>query len=147
MRYAKPSENVGLGKARNSVRLRKRILRWGLAFILLGVGWVLFVLAQIGSVERNPAANATLSEPAEVGIVLGAAMWGDEPSPGLRERLEQSLKDYEAGKFKWFLLTGGWIRQLRDIPKRRGWRIIWSSTEFRGTKCSWKTRRLAPTRT
>lgn len=107
MRYAKPRENVGLGKARNSVRVRKRILRWGLAFILLGMGWVLFVLAQIGSVERNPAANATLSEPAEVGIVLGAAMWGDEPSPGLRERLEQSLKDYEAGKFKWFLLTGG----------------------------------------
>lgn len=109
MRYVKPRENVSLGKVRNPRRgrVRKRIFRWGLAFILLGIGWVLFVLAQIGSVERNPAAHADLDEPAEVGIVLGAAMWGDEPSPGLRERLEQSLKDYEAGKFKLFLLTGG----------------------------------------
>lgn len=109
MRYAKPSENVSLGKARNPRRgrLRKRIFRWGLAFILLGLGWMLFTLAQIGSVERNPAANSALSDPADVGIVLGAALWGDEPSPGLRERLEQSLKDFEAGKFQLFLLTGG----------------------------------------
>ncbi|WP_059042975.1 YdcF family protein [Paenibacillus rubinfantis] len=109
MRYAKPNVSVrgGTNGSQRKGRVRKRIFRWGLVLILLGVGWSLFVLAQIGSVERNPAANTDLSEPAEVGIVLGAAMWGDEPSPGLRERLEQSLKDFEAGKFKWFLLTGG----------------------------------------
>lgn len=109
MRYAKPNDSPILGKARNKRkgRGRKRIFRWGIVFVLLGVGWTLFVLAQIGSVERNPAANPAFGQPAEVGIVLGAALWGDEPSPGLRERLEQSLKDYEEGRFKLFLLTGG----------------------------------------
>lgn len=109
MRHAKPSGNMLLGQAfeKRRARVGKRIFRWGLVFILLGIGWMLFVLAQIGSVERNPAANSALSEPADVGIVLGAALWGDEPSPGLRERLEQSLKDFEAGRFQLFLLTGG----------------------------------------
>jgi vancomycin permeability regulator SanA len=109
MRNAKPNEmmRMPLRPNQRKGRVRKRIFRWGLVVISLGIGWMLYVLAQIGSIERNPAANSDLSEPAEVGIVLGAALWGDEPSPGLRERLDQSLRDYKAGKFQWFLLTGG----------------------------------------
>ena len=86
---------------------RKRLLRWGLLVAVLGICWMLFVLAQIGSIERNAAVTSQLAEPADVGIVLGASLWGDVPSPGLRERLDQSLEDYEAGRFKFFVLTGG----------------------------------------
>lgn len=86
---------------------RKRLLRWVLLVLVLSICWILFVLAQIGSIERNSAVNSQLAEPADVGIVLGASLWGDVPSPGLKERLDQSLKDYEAGRFKLFVLTGG----------------------------------------
>jgi uncharacterized SAM-binding protein YcdF (DUF218 family) len=122
MRHAKPSGNVLLGQTleKRRARVGKRIFRWGLLFILLGIGWMLFVLAQIGSVERNHAANSTLSEPADVGIVLGAALWGDEPSPGLRERLEQSLKDFEAGRFQLFLLTGGLDTSTSNYTEAEG---------------------------
>ncbi|AZK49070.1 YdcF family protein [Paenibacillus lentus] len=84
-----------------------RWLRFGLVLILLGIGWFLYVLAQIGSVERSPAVAIKDMPAADVGIVLGASMWGDRPSPGLEERLRHSLEQYQAGKFKIFLLTGG----------------------------------------
>ncbi|WP_068785593.1 YdcF family protein [Paenibacillus phocaensis] len=116
MRDIKSSESMSLRTTRRKrkSRVAKRVIQWGGFIVLLGIGWMLFVLSQIGSIERNPAANSALSEPADVGIVLGASLWGDVPSPGLQERLEQSLKDYEAGKFKWFLLTGG-----LDTPSSR----------------------------
>lgn len=89
-------------------RPRRRWWLWTLVIcFVLGAGWCLYALAQIGSVDRNPAANRTYSEPADVGIVLGASMWGDEPSPGLKERLQLALEDYKEGKFEVFLLTGG----------------------------------------
>ncbi|MCM3702758.1 YdcF family protein [Paenibacillus macerans] len=94
--------------------MRRKLILWGLVLCALGLAWVLFVLAQIGSVERNPAVSAGFSQPADVGIVLGASLWGDVPSPGLQERLEQSIQDYKAGKFKLFLLTGG-----RDTPNSK----------------------------
>lgn len=92
---------------RKSRPLYIRLLRWGLVLALLGIGWFLYVLAQIGSVERSPAVSIQDMPTADVGIVLGAAMWRDRPSPGLEERLRHSLEQYQAGKFKLFLLTGG----------------------------------------
>ncbi|WP_245954492.1 YdcF family protein [Fontibacillus phaseoli] len=72
-----------------------------------GILWSLYVLAEIGSVDRNPAASRDYPETADVGIVLGASMWGDRPSPGLQERLQLALQDYKDGKFRVFILTGG----------------------------------------
>lgn len=96
-----------LGSRRRRSRKFVWMLRIGVTCILLGVLWSVYALAQIGSVYRNTAATAVASEPADVGIILGAAMWGDKPSPGLRERLEQGLADYKAGRFHSFILTGG----------------------------------------
>ncbi|MEA3569682.1 hypothetical protein U9M73_06680 [Paenibacillus phoenicis] len=148
MRNAKPNEIIRMPMRPNQRkgRVRKRIYRWGLVVILLGIGWMLYVLVQIGSIERNPAASSDLSDPAEVGIVLGAALWGDEPSPGLRERLDQSLKDYKAGKFQWFLLTGGLDTATSQYTKRKVWRTTWNSMEFRGRRCCLRTRQLVPMR-
>lgn len=83
-----------------------RLIRWGLIICVLGVLWALYVLARIGSIDQNPAAAANQAH-AEVGIVLGASLWGDVPSPGLEERLQLGLRDYQAGKFQIFILTGG----------------------------------------
>jgi uncharacterized SAM-binding protein YcdF (DUF218 family) len=44
---------------------------------------------------------------ADVGIVLGAAIWGERPSPSLRERLDQALQLYRDGYVRYLLVTGG----------------------------------------
>ncbi|RIE04900.1 YdcF family protein [Cohnella faecalis] len=44
---------------------------------------------------------------ADVGIVLGATLWNDKPSPGLQERLDHALTLYRQGAFKQFIVTGG----------------------------------------
>lgn len=36
----------------------------------------------------------------DIGIVLGASLWGDEPSPGLRERLNKALEPVQGGAFR-----------------------------------------------
>ncbi|MCM3039195.1 YdcF family protein [Paenibacillus motobuensis] len=96
-----------VGNRRRSKRKFVWVLRIGLTCILIGILWSVYALAQIGSVYRNTAATTAASEPADVGIILGAAMWGDQPSPGLQERLEQGLAAYKAGRFHTFILTGG----------------------------------------
>lgn len=102
-----------------SSRRKRRVprpVRWGGLFVLLGIAWSLYCLAEIGSVERSSAVITAVfdSEPKDVGIVLGAALWGDVPSPGLEERLQQALRDYKAGKFSSLILTGG-----RDTPESK----------------------------
>ncbi|USG64412.1 YdcF family protein [Brevibacillus ruminantium] len=44
---------------------------------------------------------------ADVAIVLGAAIWGDRPSPGLRERLDEGLKLFQEGYVSYLLVSGG----------------------------------------
>ena len=73
-----------------------------MAAALLLVGWIGFMLWTITSFEPDP-----LDEQYDVGIVLGAALWRNEPSPGLRERLDHALALYQAGKFDKLIVTGG----------------------------------------
>ncbi|MFC7680011.1 YdcF family protein [Paenibacillus sp. GCM10028914] len=72
-----------------------------LAIVLLGILWSAYVYYQINRAE------STVTDKADVGIILGASMWGDEPSPGLRERLEHGLKLYEDGLYQSIIVTGG----------------------------------------
>ncbi|AWP28251.1 MULTISPECIES: YdcF family protein [Paenibacillus] len=72
-----------------------------LSLVVLGVLWSGYAYWKIESAESSPA------EKADVGIILGASMWGDQPSPGLRERLEQALVEYNAGRFDTFIVSGG----------------------------------------
>ncbi|WP_106767791.1 YdcF family protein [Paenibacillus faecalis] len=80
---------------------RKRILYGLLALFLLGLVWVAYVYFQINRAE------STVTVKADVGIILGASMWGDQPSPGLRERLEHGLTLYEEGFYDSIIVTGG----------------------------------------
>lgn len=53
---------------------------------------------------------ATLGEfpvEADAAIVLGAAAWGKNPSPVLRERANHAISLYRAGKVHWIVCTGG----------------------------------------
>ncbi|SMF86472.1 protein SanA, affects membrane permeability for vancomycin [Paenibacillus uliginis N3/975] len=91
-------------KSSNSSKGRpwlKRCLYGVLALFLMGIVWSTYVYYQINRAE------STVKAEADVGIILGASMWGDHPSPGLRERLEHGLKLYEEGFYNSFIVTGG----------------------------------------
>ncbi|MBY0085563.1 YdcF family protein [Brevibacillus sp. M2.1A] len=69
---------------------------------LLGLLWSGYNWYRIEQmIKKANARHAT------VGIVLGAAVWGEGPSPGLRERLEQAATLYEEGYVSKLLVTGG----------------------------------------
>jgi uncharacterized SAM-binding protein YcdF (DUF218 family) len=85
------------------------ISRWKKRFLLLlivcfsgGLIWIGYVLWRIAQVEKQ-----AVPRPADVAIVLGAAVWGEQPSPGLRERLDQALRLYRQGYAPYLIVTGG----------------------------------------
>ncbi|MBB6669155.1 YdcF family protein [Cohnella nanjingensis] len=88
---------------------RKRAIRAIAAIALVGVialaAWCAAIYVHIARFEGLPADSAPRH--ADVGIVLGASLWQDKPSPGLRERLDLGLSLYRAGTFDRFILTGG----------------------------------------
>ncbi|WP_068617396.1 YdcF family protein [Paenibacillus tuaregi] len=88
------------------------VLRIAQTVIVLTVMFVLWLGYAWYQVSNTPVTQAV--KKADVGIILGAALWGDEPSPGLKERLEQGLKEYRAGMFQYFIVSGG-----RDTVRSR----------------------------
>jgi uncharacterized SAM-binding protein YcdF (DUF218 family) len=45
--------------------------------------------------------------PADAAIVLGAAVWGEQPSPVFEERIKHAIDLYQAGRVKAIIFTGG----------------------------------------
>lgn len=82
-----------------------RIRRWrkwagiaflGLAIWLAGVaGWI----AVFGGKDR--------SKPSDCAIVLGAAAYGNKPSPVFAERINHAVELHRSGTVKYLLFTGG----------------------------------------
>jgi len=101
-----------------------------IAFVILcGMLWTLYVQWKIESViEGMPP------ETADVGIVLGASLWNDRPSPGLKERLDYALQLYREGKYAWIIVSGG--------PDHRDSRL----TEAEGMKDDLVARGVPPDR-
>ncbi|MCC3381029.1 YdcF family protein [Paenibacillus farraposensis] len=80
----------------------KRLTLCLLIVFLTGLVW-----SGIRVWNMNTAASTTPLRPAQIGIVLGASMWGAEPSPGLKERLEEALRLYRNGTVKRLIVSGG----------------------------------------
>ena len=72
----------------------------GLALLL--AGWL---GAVAGWIATGP--NVTGRESGEAGIVLGAAVIGDVPSPVFAARIDHAAALYKAGRVKRLVLTGG----------------------------------------
>jgi uncharacterized SAM-binding protein YcdF (DUF218 family) len=51
--------------------------------------------------------NSTNNIKADAAIVLGAAVWGEEPSPVFRERINHAINLYKNGSVKTIIFTGG----------------------------------------
>jgi uncharacterized SAM-binding protein YcdF (DUF218 family) len=86
-----------------------RLLRWFIQITSVGVLafviWCSTLYFIITHFDGTPKGDSPLQ--ADVGIVLGATLWNNEPSPGLRERLDHGLELYRSGVFKSFIVTGG----------------------------------------
>jgi uncharacterized SAM-binding protein YcdF (DUF218 family) len=80
-------------------------MRWPrivLGLLLLLVLWLWFLAIQIYRYSRE-----SYSEPANVAIVLGAAVWNERPSPVFEERIKHAIDLYKSGSVQAIIFTGG----------------------------------------
>lgn len=72
-----------------------------LGLLLLAVAWCI-PAAQIVLFSRQSASGS-----ADAALVLGAAAWGNRPSPVYRERITKAIALYNEHRVRWIVLTGG----------------------------------------
>ncbi|ANE47879.1 hypothetical protein SY83_18045 [Paenibacillus swuensis] len=96
---------------------RKYTKLWlsALVIFMAGIGWIAWTQYLIHSAERQ-----RVPEHADVGIVLGASLWGNVPSPGLQERLDHAYKLYKAGVFTKIIVSGGYDRLDSELTEAQG---------------------------
>lgn len=68
--------------------------------VLLGLGGVAWSIVNFATPPDYPAS-------ADAALVLGAAAWGDKPSPVFRERIRHAVTLYKTGRVHWIVFTGG----------------------------------------
>jgi len=97
-----------MSEERGTVMQRSAFLvqRLGRTAVLLALS--LAGLAVLGAgVQVYAYAQRDETRPAEAAIVLGAAVFGERPSPVLRERLNHAIALYKAGTVQVLIFTGG----------------------------------------
>lgn len=57
---------------------------------------------------------------ADAGIILGAALWNEQPSPALKERLDYAIELYEEGLVDYLILSGGKPNYSRGLSEAEG---------------------------
>lgn len=82
--------------------MKKRAAKVSIIIVASLILFVGFVALRI-YIYRNTVADVH----ADAAIVLGAAMWGEEPSPVFRERINHALDLYRNGKVRKIIFTGG----------------------------------------
>lgn len=81
---------------------RKRFLIWTASIIGLPSVWILAIsIAVVLGGKSNSDAEG------EAAIVLGAAVWDDEPSLVFAARIDHAIKLYQNGQVKYIVTTGG----------------------------------------
>ncbi|MBW4080406.1 YdcF family protein [Paenibacillus sp. S150] len=88
-------------KGRRS-RLKRNLL---IVLVICAAAGLLWCAVALGRISSGETANPM--QEADAGIILGMSMWGEEPSPGLKERLDYGLGLYREGKFTRFIVSGG----------------------------------------
>ncbi|RIX53592.1 YdcF family protein [Paenibacillus nanensis] len=91
-----------------------RLMMLGIAAGVLWVGYMLWLINGYSAKESYP--------PADAGIVLGAALWNDRPSPALKERLDAALALLEDGTVKTLVLSGGHGGRSSTLSEAEGMR-------------------------
>jgi len=78
----------------------RRIVASSIVIVVLAVGAVGVQIATLAS-ERHPDLEG------DVALVLGAAVWGDAPSPVFQARIDHGLDLYRQGRVEHIVFTGG----------------------------------------
>ncbi|MCD9021015.1 YdcF family protein [Cohnella silvisoli] len=98
-----------------------RVFTWlagiGLLAVLVWCASLYYLITHFNGVPKS--GNLKNSD---VGIVLGATLWDNKPSPGLRERLDRGLELYRAGAFSHFIVTGGLDNNGATLTEAEGMR-------------------------
>lgn len=107
-------------KRRRSSRMLRPLLWIAAIGFLALVIWCTTLYLLITRFEGLPKDNEKLQ--ADVGIVLGATLWNNKPSPALRERLDHSLVLYRSEVINSFIVTGGLDSNGATITEAEGMR-------------------------
>ncbi|QHW34487.1 YdcF family protein [Paenibacillus rhizovicinus] len=91
-----------------------RICAWVAALGVFWCAYLLWLIAGYDMPKPIPKADAA--------IILGAALWDDQPSPGLRERLEHGYELYKQGTAKNLIVTGGLDHNGSTLTEAEGMR-------------------------
>jgi uncharacterized SAM-binding protein YcdF (DUF218 family) len=75
--------------------------------ILLGAVSALFLAIASTAFSIYSYGNSYNTIKADAAIVLGAAVWGTEPSPVFRERINHAIELYQNGDIRTIIFTGG----------------------------------------
>lgn len=78
-----------------------------LALVLLGLVSALIVTFLATAHSIYTYGNQNQQRKADAAIVLGAAVWGDKPSPVFRERINHAINLYKNGDVRTIIFTGG----------------------------------------
>lgn len=82
------------------IKKRLRVISLGVASALVvGIGYIACSIYIYGTQQNDIKADAA--------IVLGAAVWGNQPSPVFRERINHAIQLYKTGKVQTIIFTGG----------------------------------------
>lgn len=115
-----PIKRVAPSPARRRGRALRTALWTAAALCALVAIDCVFNYARIMQFGGARADDASLR--ADAGIVLGASLWNDKPSPGLRERLDQALLLYRAGVYPRIIVSGGLDAGGATITEAEGMR-------------------------
>jgi uncharacterized SAM-binding protein YcdF (DUF218 family) len=81
----------------------KWVLTAGTSLVVIGLisfGYLWTLVSRYDHVDPD-------GQTRQAAIVLGAALWDQQPSPALQERLNQALKLYHDGLVQYIILSGG----------------------------------------
>jgi len=68
---------------------------------------VIIVVSGAPAVSIYTYAGNSETTQADAAIVLGAAAWGEQPSPVFRERINHAIDPYQSGQVRKIIFTGG----------------------------------------
>lgn len=119
----RPESLRGTGPVRGPAdRTPRRRGRWIKSLALAaGVGvilfafWTLYIQIRIGQGMTLDREHNT-----DVGIVLGASLWNNEPSPALTERLEVAYEGYASGAYPMLIVSGGLDNPQMKLTEAEG---------------------------
>jgi len=115
---AAPKKKASSGKAKATKRKKRSKLKLLMQSIFIGacllLAWCLYTYYVLIFNEQQPLHKA------DAGIVLGAALWNEQPSPALKERLDYAIELYEQGLFDYFILSGGKPSYSRGLSEAEG---------------------------